>query len=98
MGDNNNQNIINEVTSLIRRWEEERTPPTYDPVPTLTKYVLKSLLVIERVWYLFESDLSSTTMSIYLEIMSKLYHLLLLMYLIVDVVLVCDYFCIFMSY
>lgn len=49
MGDNNNQNIINEVTSLIRRWEEERTPPTYDPVPTLTKYVLKLLLVIERV-------------------------------------------------
>lgn len=39
MGDNNNQNIINEVTGLIRRWEEERTPPTYDPVPTLTKYV-----------------------------------------------------------
>lgn len=42
MGDNNNQNIINEVTSLIRRWEEERTPPTYDPVPTLTKYVFET--------------------------------------------------------
>lgn len=52
MGDNNNQNVINEVTSLIRRWEEERTPPTYDPVPTLTKYVfqdIKLLFVLERV-------------------------------------------------
>lgn len=34
-----NNNVMTEVTSLIRSWEEEHSQANYDPVPTLTRFV-----------------------------------------------------------
>lgn len=36
MGDNNSANVINEISTLLRSWEEEHSQPNYDPIATLT--------------------------------------------------------------
>ncbi|XP_076269885.1 lisH and WD40 domain-containing protein mahjong isoform X2 [Rhynchophorus ferrugineus] len=50
MGENTSSNIINEITSLIRNWEEEHSQSNYDPVPTLTK--MAEIIEVETENYL----------------------------------------------
>lgn len=42
-----NNNVMTEVTSLVRSWEEEHSQQSYDPVLTLTRFleILKWLTV-----------------------------------------------------
>ncbi|XP_030755161.1 protein mahjong isoform X2 [Sitophilus oryzae] len=50
MSDTTASNVITEITSLIRNWEEEHLQQNYDPVPTLTK--MAEIIEVEMENYL----------------------------------------------
>ncbi|KAL1514105.1 hypothetical protein ABEB36_003422 [Hypothenemus hampei] len=50
MGDNSNSNVINEVSALIKSWEEDHAQPDYDPLPTLTR--MAEIIEVETENYL----------------------------------------------
>ncbi|XP_018331272.1 DDB1- and CUL4-associated factor 1 isoform X2 [Agrilus planipennis] len=37
MENQNGQNVVSEITTLMRSWEDENAQPNYNPVPTLTR-------------------------------------------------------------
>lgn len=46
----NNTSVISELSSIIRKWEDEQSQPNYDPVPTLTR--LAEIVEVETENYL----------------------------------------------
>ncbi|XP_060518172.1 protein mahjong-like isoform X1 [Cylas formicarius] len=46
----NNPNVMNEISTLIKNWEDENGQPNYDPIPTLTR--MAEIIEVETENYL----------------------------------------------